>query len=367
MAIQRTFPVIPEVSRSVQDEFRKLRTALYDTQDKLTDAQSAIQNLNAGIRVPAASGSSVTNISNISNLSQTINETVVTGAGGGNPNVTQLIGLLAQAQRAFIPEYSAVPPLVDPASQNGSLISVGGVLYRFNGDSQPGEWQVQVAVQAFLGDTYANWTSTLYPPANYPVETQFRITDWNVIYVVRLVAGVDKWVYQSGVYEAALASLPTTGFTGAALGANDTGLRFFENAVYAHQLQWTGSAWSRGPEDLEHSDTFHEFGAAPSDIGWHNCDGTSQTYLKYDGTTASRTLPDLATAAYAKSTKATYTPTLSAPGTPTFAGTSSGAGVTVQALLGGTAVVPAPFTPAGTLSLPSDPVENFALIKYYRR
>ena len=30
---------------------------------------------------------------------------------------------------------------------------------------------------------------------------------------------------------------------------------------YSHQLQWTGSAWRRAPGDLEHSDTFHIFGA----------------------------------------------------------------------------------------------------------
>lgn len=204
----------------------------------------------------------------------------------------------------------------------------------------------------------------------------------NVSYTV--AAG--RWVYLQGEYLAALASLPVD------LGENDvsvdSGFLFFENAVYFHQLAWTGSAWQRGPHDLEHSDTFHEFGAAPTDGGWATCDGSTATYLKYDGSTASRVLPDLTTAAYAKSTKATYSPTLVAPVLPTVTTTvpggsapSTSTGTAVTSVAGvGIVVTTGTFVTAvtgggggggtnipGTVLLPGDPVENFSVIKVYRK
>lgn len=391
MPVQRTFPVIPDVSRSVQNEFRQLRNMLYNTQDQLATAQaaaqSAVQNLNQKPATTSSAASSSSPSPSVQNITESVTNVTenVTSTTGGNPNVTQLIGVLAQAQRSFVPEYSSLPGISDPASQNGSLISVNGILYRFNGDSQPGEWQVQTAIQTLLNDTYVNWTLAKYDPANYPPGTQFRITDWtNVIYVVTVISSVNTWVYLNGTYSASLGSLPTTGFNGAALGANDTRLRFFEQTTYFHQMQWTGSGWARGSEDRDHSDTFAWFGTAPTDGGWHSCDGSVLTYLIYTGTTANRTLPNLGTAAYPKATAATYTPGLSTPTvptfagtpvTPTFSGTSSGAGVAVQSGAG-TNVVGAPYTPsgtvsaitpAGTISLPADPVENFSLILYYRR
>jgi hypothetical protein len=288
-------------------------------------------------------------------------------------------------------------------------------------------------------DTYANWTLAKYNPSNYPIGSTFVISDWSdVTYIVKVVAGAQKWVWYSGVYNAALASLPTTGFNAAGLGANDTGLLFFENATYFHQLQWGGAAWRRGPNDLEHSDTFHEFGAAPTDGGWQVCDGSiAVTFLKYDGTTGARTVPNLATAAYAKSTQATYTAALTAPTAPTFTGTPATPAGSVSApnftgtpaapagsvsaptftgtpktwdvvnvvsvagtqsvlkddgtnnpyspggtnsapIFTGTPATPGgtnsapiftgtPATPAGTVALPGDPVENFSVIKFYRR
>lgn len=93
-----------------------------------------------------------------------------------------------------------------------------------------------------LQDTYANWVTAAYSPAYFPLGTVFLITDWNVEYSVRSVASVNKWVFFGGTYIAAFASRPTTGFNGAALGANDAGLEFYatdKKLLY----YWDGAAW----------------------------------------------------------------------------------------------------------------------------
>ncbi len=206
-----------------------------------------------------------------------------------------------------------------------------------------------------------------------------------------------RWVFLEGVFSSALASLPTD------LGENDTtlvstkaaiGFKFFENDTYFHQLQWNVSAWQRGPDDPEHSDTFHEFGAAPTDGGWAACDGTSKTYLKYDGTTASRTLPNTdATTAYARGGNA-YSPTITAAVDPTLGGqtddttigftpaaaaTSVGVGVTAGGVTvnsltsggGGGSLNTDPHNhtlSAATVSLAGgDPVAHFEIVRMYRR
>lgn len=196
-----------------------------------------------------------------------------------------------------------------------------------------------------------------------------------------------RWVYQSGQYSDALANLPTD------LGENDELFLFFENAAYFHQLQWTGTAWRRGPEDEEHSDTFHEFGAVPTDGGWYPCDGTGTTYMQYTGTTAARTVPDWnGTPAFARGGP-TYSDTITAPAPPTIGGTTDAAatGITVSgaAVSTGTAdvglgqpVVTALTDPGGAvtdpththnlsgiapISLPGPPVSWSPVIKMYRR
>ncbi len=179
-----------------------------------------------------------------------------------------------------------------------------------------------------------------------------------------------RWVYQSGQYCAALGSVPTD------LGENDTtlissevayGFLFFENATYFHQVQWNVSAWQRGPEDLDRADTFVMFGAAPSEPGWNVCDGSTQNFFNYANPSSpgSRVLPNLASGAYAKAA-GSYSATVTAAALPTFAGVASGS-TNVLNTGGVTAVVPGPFTPAGTISLAGgDPVANWSPLMYYR-
>lgn len=280
-------------------------------------------------------------------------------------------------------------------------------------------------VNSAPGFVAAQWpaaTSMVITGVAYPILTTNSATSVTLATAAVNGAGQSysvasgRWVYRSGQYSAALASLPTD------IGENETtlvstkvafGFLFYENAAYAHQLQWNVSAWQRGPWDEEHSDTFHSFGAAPTDIGWQNCDGTvGVTFLKYDGTTGTRTVPNLnATAAFEKGGSA-YSATITAPVVPTssalvftgaavtgtvaapaFTGASAGIGTaTFTPDAGGDPAMTSldgsdtSYTPAGTnsapaftgnaatgtintpvISLPGDPVANFLAIRMYRR
>lgn len=306
MPVQRKFPVIPDVTRSVQDEFRQIRGMIYDAQDRIDTAGTAIQNLKPaagtqGIQgkpgergAPGQSGQPGT-----TTIVTTGNS--VTSATGDNPNVTQILGVLAQAQRSYIPEFTSVPILTDPASQNGSLISVNGLLYRFDGSSQPGVWRVQDAVAAYLEDTYANWILPAYDPTLYTVGTQFLITDWNVVYVIRPVSGVNKWVWHAGTYEASYAFLPATGFNGAALNINDTGLRFYDNFTYFRTWEWVGPMWRYGAGELPGGDTspaIMMLAGNTTPPGWATCIPGAITITKSDATTVSFTPPPFTSGGY---------------------------------------------------------------------
>jgi hypothetical protein len=107
--------------------------------------------------------------------------------------------------------------------------------YRWNGFA----WAIIVNNEPILADTYGNWTSARYDPANYAWGQQFLVTTRNTTYTI--VLGV--WTYSSGVYIAPIASLPTTGFNGAPLSTADTGLMFYASDTGLLQY-WTGTAWA---------------------------------------------------------------------------------------------------------------------------
>lgn len=142
------------------------------------------------------------------------------------------------------------------------------------------------------------------------------------------------WVYQSGTMSSVQANI-----AGLGLGANDAGFLYWVSD-YDHMLEWNGGAWVRGPGDPEHSDTFHYFGAAPTDTGWHACDGsTNVPYLKVDGTLGTRNLPNVTGGGpcYMK-LASTYSESITAAAAPTFTGTPGTTGATSAG------------TPAGTIS-----------------
>lgn len=141
-----------------------------------------------------------------------------------------------------------------------------------------------------LFDTYANWTLANYNPLNYAAGTTFNISDRNnVIYRVQIVAGVNKWVYFSGVYQTLQATIPTTGFNGAALGTNDTGLQV-NSTDYCHIHQWTGSGWKFA--GLDNSNFVSDALATPPQGGlWGACDGSSYLVMQSDATLVNTPTP----------------------------------------------------------------------------
>lgn len=208
-----------------------------------------------------------------------------------------------------------------PGNSPASLNGIGSA----SGDSGGGG----LVVQPNLFDTYANWTVTKYSPTQYPINTTFTITDRGFVsYIVRSVTGVNKWVYLSGQYDAVLASIPTTGYNGVALGTNDTGLPFGVTD-YSHVLRWGGAAWAFNPGDGG-SGFLAQFEVDPG-TGWHLYDGSTVNYLKADGTTGSVTLPNLAgTAAYLKAGGSNSGPNVAVDGVVAVSG---------AAALGGSATV----------------------------
>ncbi len=279
-------------------------------------------------------------------------------------------------------------------NQNKTLISSIAQSISGGGGSAPATSVVSLV--GLHSDRIASFPASKHSPGSF-----FYETDRTTLYECQISGAANAWVWIGGQMQDAIGNIPTD------LGVSDEGFLFFENVTFFHQVLWSGAAWGRGPGDLDHADTFHEFGAAPTDGGWRICDGTATTYFDYanPGTPVARTTPNLTTAAYAKSTKATYTPALSAPIVPTLVMDSytPAGGVSAQILngtpktwdvvnvvtVGGTQSVLKddatnnPYTPAGTvtagslvgtpatltgtISLPGDPVENFSLIKYYRR
>ena len=66
-------------------------------------------------------------------------------SGSAPLNVTGLAGQLAQPQIADAPNVSALPPLTDPLSQDGTLVSLNDQVYRFDGTTDPGTWRAITA------------------------------------------------------------------------------------------------------------------------------------------------------------------------------------------------------------------------------
>jgi hypothetical protein len=181
-----------------------------------------------------------------------------------------------------------------------------------------------------------------------------------------------QWLLESGLWvrtQATLAALLAT--LGRQKSVDAGALAWVSD--YAHMLQasLSGStySWVRGRGDPEHSDTFQWYGAAPSDAGWHACDGSAVNFLNYDGTLGTRTLPNTGTPFYAKA--GSYAPTLTAKVSPTFAGDAQGfTSINITTVAGNNAVLtgPSSITPAGNVSLAGgDPIPNVGLLLYYRQ
>jgi hypothetical protein len=125
-------------------------------------------------------------------------------------------------------------------SDSGFLFHATGnnLTYQWSGSA----WAILITRQPVIADTFASWTTANYNPSLYASGQQFLVTDRNVTYTV--LSGA--WHYTSGQYVAPTASRPATGFNGAALGVNDTGLEFVDSTLNILQY-WTGTLWQTIP------------------------------------------------------------------------------------------------------------------------
>lgn len=244
--------------------------------------------------------------------------TALQSPGAAPLNVTGLEGVLNQPQKAYVPFVSALPDVLhDPMSQDGALISYNGVVYWFDGRTEPGRWRALGAAAVFLSDTHANRLAN-YPASDYPIGTVFWETDRTVLYENQGIYGASNWVYILGTMHGVQAAI-----AGLGLGQYDDGF-LFHCTDYEHVLRWL---WGGGPGGFtwgpgENGSAFIQmFAVAPTGIGWKLADGTGSpvTYLLATGATAAVALPDLTAGVYPKGAAA-YTGVVNPAVDPVLAG-----------------------------------------------
>ena len=302
-------------------------------------------------------------------------------------NVTGLIGRLANPQYPYVQFVTSIPGFADPLSQNGNLISLNGVVYRFDGTSDPGRWLPLGAIAVLLEDTHANRLAN-YPAVDYPLNTVFYETDRTVFYHVQSVVGVKTWVYLFGTMVNTLANIPGD------LSTPGAGFLFMVSD-YNHLLKWSGSAWAWAPGD-DKSGYFRHSTLDPG-TGWQLCNGSTVNRLNSDASVTSVTVPDLSGDVFLRGA-GSYTGAVNSAGTakangetdPASAGSATGTtGLPSSAQAfsdvgGGTPLQAASdshthdFTSAALpdhehdltdvpVTFTDDPVNNLDVLIYYRR
>ena len=253
-------------------------------------------------------------------------------------------------------------------SRGGIASAAPAPTYRWSGTQwvyQGGEWQGTYEARwanlgaADAGALYVETTRGGIAPATPP-----PVYLWNGT----------QWVYQGGAWNRPQAALAALLATFGVSGSNDVGA-LVRVTDYAHVLQAykpSAYAWQRGPGDAEHSDTFEWYGSAPADAGWHACDGSTVSFLQYNGTLGSRALPNTVGQPSYIRAGAAYAPSFVAAAFPIFTGNnqtfttgsfSTGGNNTATALTG-----PASITPTGNISLAGgDPIPKVGLLLYYRQ
>ncbi len=227
---------------------------------------------------------------------------------------------------------------------------------------------VSSAPQVFA-DSHAN-RATVSPDGK--IGSLYIETDrGNVMYQSQLVSGVASWRYISGRYprtQSQLAALAAT------LGAEDTGFLVFVSD-FAHELEWTGTAWQWGPNDSRDAGLGAFFYSAPVGlVGWKAIDGTGDDgsaigashpvkILKPDGTTDSITTM-LALSGYMKA--GTFTGGVGLASAPIV--TISATGTTTTAASGGGVAVPtAAHVHTASVLMVSDPIDHMEFYPFIRK
>lgn len=151
------------------------------------------------------------------------------------------------------------------------------------------------------------------------------------------------WKAVAGSWSGVQADLPT-------LGTADAGVLAFVTD-FSHALRWDGSAWGWAPG--ENGSGYDQFwNLNPPTVGWALYNGSTVTYLKSDGTTATIALADLtssaALAAYLKAGSASGGPNVAvAPhvtGTPATDSAVTGISFPAATQSGGAVTTSAPTT-----------------------
>jgi hypothetical protein len=139
-------------------------------------------------------------------------------ATAANPAIQELYNLIATQD---VMDRTWIPRVQDLQIQVATLIE-------YVGQSASGSSGV-------LQDTHANRLAS-YPATNYAVGTLFLETDRTYVYVVRLVGGVNTWVFVTGIDYDLLANIPGD------LGSNDVNA-LFASTDWQHIWRWHGNTW----------------------------------------------------------------------------------------------------------------------------
>ena len=195
-------------------------------------------------------------------------------------------GTVIQATFANAPIVSALPAAGSPLAVVGNYVTLNGVQYIYTAPqsgSGPGYWSVSTANFITIRDVMANLG--LYPAANYPVGSVFYATDWQVSYAVQIPTPSNSktWIFYNGVYEAALASIPT-------LGLNDINF-LFRASDYFHDWVWSGTSWSFFESSSGYFLVFQSSSFLPTDLKLHLCDGSTVPVSQSNATTTNEVLP----------------------------------------------------------------------------
>lgn len=193
-------------------------------------------------------------------------------------------------------------PVVSSLPTSGPLIVVGQYvifqgkpyIYTLGLSGGPNYWALDVTASPSITDTWANLS--LYPAGNYAVGTVFYSTDRKVSYAVQVPGGTKTWIYYNGIYQNALAGIPTD------LGVTSIGF-IFRASDYLHNWLWTGTAWSlRAAANigfaggLAPGTVMYNVGSAPfggSGSLWHACDGSTVSVSQEDATLVNTVLPTI--------------------------------------------------------------------------
>lgn len=139
-----------------------------------------------------------------------------------------------------------------------------------------------------IEDTHANRLAN-FPPANYPIGTQFWETDRTVMYVIAVVATVQVWKYQSGTTASTsntLSDVPSD------LGANDGGYQV-NNTFFRRTWIWdsVGNQFHYA-DGVGAGSQVSTSGPAPAGGLWQACDGSSVTTAEDGASLGSRQTSD---------------------------------------------------------------------------